>query len=102
MKKKIKKIIQMITLFIIGAGGKTFASEQEVYGPPQREIIKENISGLFKNTSGLLTGIISIILFIVGLIVVINKNIKGKVKAIIVSIVVVAIVGLSIYYYSHI
>ena len=44
----------------------------------------------------------SIILFIVGLIVVINKNIKGKVKAIIVSIVVVAIVGLSIYYYSHI
>ncbi len=55
-----------------------------------------------KNTSGLLTGIISIILFIVGLIVVINKNIKGKVKAIIVSIVVVAIVGLSIYYYSHI
>lgn len=97
MKKKIKKIIQMITLFIIGAGGKTFASDQVqvVYGPPPREIIKEN-------TSGLLTGIISIILFIVGLIVVINKNIKGKVKAIIVSIVVVAIVGLSIYYYSHI
>lgn len=97
MKKKIKKIIQMITLFIIGAGGKTFASDQVqvVYGPPPREIIKENISGL-------LTGIISIILFIVGLIVVINKNIKGKVKAIIVSIVVVAIVGLSIYYYSHI
>ena len=28
MKKKIKKIIQMITLFIIGAGGKTFASDQ--------------------------------------------------------------------------
>lgn len=104
MKKKIKKIIQMITLFIIGAGGKKFASDQVqvVYGPPPREIIKENISGLFKNTSGLLTGIISIILFIVGLIVVINKNIKGKVKAIIVSIVVVAIVGLSIYYYSHI
>ena len=62
MKKKIKKIIQMITLFIIGAGGKTFASDQVqvVYGPPPREIIKENISGLFKNTSGLLTGIISI------------------------------------------
>lgn len=81
MKRKLK-IIQMITLFIIGAGGKTFASDQVqvVYGPPPREIIKENISGLFKNTSGLLTGIISIILFIVGLIVVINKNIKEKLK----------------------
>ena len=45
MKKKIKKIIQMITLFIIGAGGKTFASDQVqvVYGPPPREIIKENM-----------------------------------------------------------
>ena len=55
MKKKIKKIIQMITLFIIGAGGKTFASDQVqvVYRPPPREIIKENISVLFKNTSGL-------------------------------------------------
>lgn len=82
MKKKIKKIIQMITLFIIGAGGKTFASDQVqvVYGPPPREIIKENISGLFKNTSGLLTGIISIILFIVGLIVVINKISREKLK----------------------
>ena len=94
MKKKIKKIIQMITLFIIGAGSKTFASEQEVYGPPQREIIKGNISGF-------LTGIVSIILFVVGLIVILNKNIKGKVKAIIVSIIAVAIVGIIIYYYLH-
>ena len=43
MKKKFKKIIQMITLFIIGTGGRTFASEQSVlYGPPQ-DIIKNDI-----------------------------------------------------------
>ena len=44
MKKKLKKIIQMITLFIIGTGGKTFASEQSVlYGPPQ-DTIKNDIT----------------------------------------------------------
>lgn len=62
MKKRLKKIIQMITLFIIGTGGKTSASKQSViYGPPQ-DILNKKIN---KNVKIIIGSIIVLLIVLI-------------------------------------
>lgn len=120
MKKFLKKIFGGISAFIIGAQTKVFAANQTsvygpapdvtintnqttVYGPPPTSSV--NISPTVPPTGGeaitpVITGaqilsiIASILLFIIGIIVILNKKISKKVKIIVSSIIVVLIAAL--------
>lgn len=87
MKKVIKIIFGIISSFILGAPSKIFAIEQtDVYGPPP----EPSISTI---TGGQIFSIVaSILLFIIGLIVILNKNIKKKVKVITVITLFITII----------
>ena len=109
MKKIFKKILGGISAFIIGAQTKIFAANQtEVYGPPPDQLIDEEQYGQLPTTSHMevsstITGaqivsiIASILLFIIGVIVILNKKISKKVKIIVSSIIAILIVGLVVF-----
>ena len=89
MKKIVKRIFGIISSFILGAHSKIFAVEQtDVYGPPPRPSISSIDGGHILSIAS------SILLFIIGLIVILNKNIKKKVKIITVSILSITIIAL--------
>lgn len=110
MKKVVKKLFGSICTFILGTQSKIFAIEQtDVYGPPPEPKNFKNItstsqtavygpppeSGISELTGGHIFSIIaSILIFIVGLIVILNKNIKKKTKVIIVTLLAIALIAL--------
>lgn len=110
MKKNVKRIFGIVSSFILGAQSKIFAVEQtEVYGPPSEPKNGSNIIDIAQSsvygpapdpsvstiTGGQIFSIVaSILLFIIGVIVILNKNIKKKVKVITVVILSVVIIAL--------
>lgn len=119
MKKFLKKIFGRISAFIIGAQTKVFAASQtEIYGPAPDTIINENQTTVYGppptsnkisppiiegKTFPVITGaqivsiIASILLFIIGVIVILNKKISKKVKIIVSSIIAILIVALVLF-----
>ena len=110
MKKMIKRIFGIISSFILGTQSRIFAIEQtDVYGPPPEpknngkilDIVQPSVYGPAPDPSvSTITGgqifsiVASILLFIIGLIVILNKNIKKKVKVITVIILSITILAL--------
>ena len=89
MKKLVKRTFGIISSFILGAQSKIFAIEQtDVYGPPPEPTISSLTGGQLFST------ISSILLFIIGLIVIFNKNITKKVKIVIATILAIIIIAL--------
>jgi len=90
---KIKKVFTSFTLMITGTISKVFAVVEPKYG------IVETKYGIFEPTMGEKISRIGkfalpIILFVIGLFVVLSKKITKKVKAIVISILVIlAILG---------
>ena len=89
MKKLLKRTFGIISSFILGAQSKIFAMHQPaVYGPPS----DPNITTL---TGGQIFSIVaSIMLFIIGLIVILNKKINKTVKVITVIVFSIIIISL--------
>lgn len=89
MKKLVKRIFTIISSFILGTQSKIFAiDETTVYGPAP----DPSFSSL---TGGQLFSIVSsILLFIIGLIVILNKNITKKAKIITITILTITIIAL--------
>lgn len=110
MKKMVKRILGIISSFILGTQSRIFAIEQPaVYGPAPEPKSSGNIIDIAQPgvygpapdpsistiTGGQIFSIVaSILLFIVGLIVILNKNIKKKVKVITVIILSITIIAL--------
>ena len=110
MKKILKKIFGSISFFILGAHSKIFAIEQtDVYGPPpspkgKSSILDINQSAVYgpapdpsfsSLTSGQIFSIVaSVLLFIIGLIVILNKKIKKNTKVLTVAILSITITAL--------
>lgn len=105
MKKIFKKFMASISLFLLGASSKVFGvSQTTVYGPPKasNEIQAAVVYGppadigIQASTINLLTIISSIVLFIIGLLVILNKKIKKNIKIFICCILV--LVAIIIFY----
>ena len=85
---KIKKVISSIGVFIIGMLSKVYAFGEDMIvsmyavDPGPRQTIGNTISRIGKIA-------IPVILFVIGLIVILNKKIAKKVKAIVISILVI-------------
>ena len=87
---KLKKVISTIGVFIIGMISKVYAIGPDtivsVYavdpGPSPRQTIGEIISKIGKIT-------IPVILFVIGLFVILSKKITKKVKAIVISTLII-------------
>lgn len=110
MKKRVKRVFGIISSFILGIQSKIFAVGQtEVYGPPPEpknsgkilDIAQPPVYGPAPDPSvSTITGgqifsiVASILLFIIGLIVILNRNIKKKVKVITVILVSITIITL--------
>ena len=110
MKKLVKRTFGIICSFILGAQSKIFAiDETTVYGPapdPNSEntiidISQPSVYGPAPDpsfsslTGGQLFSIVSsILLFIIGLIVILNKNITKKAKIITITILTITIIAL--------
>ena len=112
MKKFFKKILGGISTFIIGLQTKVFAADQTtVYGPAPDEIVNTEQTTVYgpppttpqvdasPTTAGthILPIIASILLFIIGVIVILNKKISKKVKIIVSSIIAILIVALVVF-----
>ena len=118
MKKMIKRIFGIVSSFILGTQSRIFAIEQtDVYGPPPEpknsgkilDIAQPAVYGPAPDPSvstapdpsvSTITGgqifsiVASILLFIIGLMVILNKNIKKKVKVITVIILSITNIGI--------
>ena len=108
MKKMIKRIFGIISSFILVTQSRIFAIEQPaVYGPAPEpnnsgkilDIEQPTVYGpapepSISTITGGLSIVASILLFIIGLIVILNKNIKKKVKVITVIILSIIIIAL--------
>lgn len=103
MKGKLKKLITSISLFLLGASSTAFAAgEADLYGPPSGFGSEVPITGnTITNHSGILTIVTSIILFIIGLLIILNKKIKRTSKIIICSILGIILIGLIAFYYLY-
>ena len=115
MKKMLKRIFGIISAFILGTQSRIFAIEQtDVYGPPPELKSGNGIinssqptvygpapdsTGISTMTWGQLFSIIaSILLFVIGILVILNKNIKKKNKVttvILLSIIIIALLLLA-------
>lgn len=105
-KKKMKKITGLTALSIMGAGSKTFAEKQEGYNTLESLESKETVNNTIvqdqvvygpppsnmKKNLGLFSIITSILLFIIGIVVILNKKISKNAKIIVSTIIVLAIV----------
>lgn len=108
MKKMVKRIFGIISSFILGMQSRIFAIEQtDVYGPPPEP---NNGSNILQQTTvygpapdpsvstiaggQIFSIIVSILLFIIGLFVILNKNIKKKVKVVTVITLLIVIIAL--------
>ena len=110
--KKLKKLFISFGIFITGVISKVSAvsiSEQTKYGVIDPDmIISETKYGVFEPTMGeKISNIgkfaIPIVLFIIGLFVIISKKITNKVKAIVISVLVIlAILGVMLMNYISI
>ena len=95
MKKIVKKVFGFICIFILGAQAKVFADSgitipatPSLYGPPPDK-------GFSAMTGGQIFSIVtSVLLFIIGLVVIFNKNITKKVKTIVITLISIAIITL--------
>ena len=113
MKKAVKRIFGIVCTFILGTQSKIFAIEQtDVYGPPPEpksggkiiDITQSTVYGpapdpsISTITGGQIFSIVaSILIFIIGLIVILNKNIKKKTKVIIVTVLSITIIALLLF-----
>ena len=94
MKSKIKKVLISIQLFFMGIASKVFAvsaADLKVY-----EVQTEYGIEISPIEKGLRLGklILPVILFVIGLFVILSKKITKKVKAIVISVlIIIAILG---------
>ena len=98
MKKIFRKISYGLSIFVLGAQSRIFARDRSVavYGPAPDPI--RNATGL--GPGQILSIIVTLILFMLGIMVALNKGIKKNVKIIslsIISVVIVILILLTIF-----
>lgn len=100
MKSKIKKILVSIQMFFLGVISKVFAiSVHDI----QTDYGIETVSSPIEKTFSIGKFLLPIILLIIGLFVIISKKITKKVKAIIISsLIVLGTLGWVILNYNYI